>query len=203
LPYQGILADDRLQESLFKGDQAVLSNADLERILAGDVILADRHRLGVLSLSPRVAWSRELADLDSRNTELFLNALGSSTQLTQVKLMPTLLIPEKRTVPYLREAAARFQADLLLVYTRIQTFEQNRMVGADEVRAACLAESVLLDVRTGIVAHSARTTERIAAKTLRGDLNFSETIAKAQTEATGKAILNLAEGLVTYLKDGK
>ena len=77
------------------------------------------------------------------------------------------------------------------------------MVGADEVRAACLAESVLLDVRTGIVAHSARTTERIAAKKLPGDLNFSETIAKAQTEATGKAILRLAEGLVTYLKDGK
>ena len=107
-------------------------------------------------------------------------------------------------MPYLREAAARFQADLLLVYsTRIQTFQQNRIIGSDEVRAACLAESVLLDVRTGIVAHTARTSENIAAKKLPGDLNFSETVAKAQTEATGKAIVKLAEAVVAYLKEGK
>jgi hypothetical protein len=202
--YQGILANDRLQESLFKGDQEVLSNADIERILTARVVLDDRHRLAVLSLSPRVAWSQELADLDALNSERFLKALGSAVQLTEVRLMPTLLIPEKRTVPYLREAAARFQADLLLVFsTRIQTFQQNRIIGSDEVKAACLAESVLLDVRTGIVAHTARTTENIAAKKLAGDLNFSETVAKAQTEATGKAIVKLAEAVVTYLKDGK
>ena len=202
--YQGISANDRLQESLFKGDQEVLSNADIERILTARVVLDDRRRLAVLSLSPRLTWSQDLSDLDTQNSERFLKALGSSAQLTEVRLMPTLLIPEKRTVPYLREAAARFQADLLLVYTtRIQTFQQTRIIGPDEVRAACLAESVLLDVRTGIVAHTARAIENIAAKKLPGDLNFSETVAKAQSEATGKAIVKLAEALVSYLKDGK
>jgi hypothetical protein len=118
--------------------------------------------------------------------------------------MPILLIPEKRTVPYLREAAARFQADLLLIYTtRIQTFQLNRLIGTDEVRAACLAESVLLDVRTGIVAHTTRSSETFATKKAPGDLNFSETIAKAQSEATGRALVKLADAVVTYLKDGK
>ena len=116
--------------------------------------------------------------------------------------MPTLLVPEKRTVPYLREAAARFQADLLLVYsTRIQTFRRDRLIGTDEVRARCLAESVLLDVRTGIVAHTARTVEGIAAKKSPGDLNFSETVAKAESDATGKALLKLADTVVAYLQD--
>jgi len=116
--------------------------------------------------------------------------------------MPTLLIPEKRTVPYLREAAARFQADLLLVYTtRIQTFQQDRLIGADEVRAGCVAESVLLDVRTGIVAHTARTAEGIAAKKSPGDLNFSQTVAKAQSDAAGKVLLKLADAVIAYLKE--
>jgi hypothetical protein len=98
--------------------------------------------------------------------------------------MPTLLIPEKRTVPYLREAAARFQADLLLSYTtRIQTFEQTRLIGADGVKAACLLEPVLLDVRTGIVVYSSRNSETIATRKTPGDFNFSETVGKAQSDA--------------------
>jgi hypothetical protein len=123
--YQGVLANDRLQESLFKGDQEVLSNADIDRILTAHVTLGDRHRLAILSLSSRLAWSQELSDLDAQNAERFMKTLGLSDQLTEVRLMPALLIPEKRTVPYLREAAARFQADLLLVYnTRIQRFNR-------------------------------------------------------------------------------
>jgi len=189
---------------LFKGDQEVLSNADIERILSAQIILGDRHRLAVLGLSPRLVWSQELSDLDAQNSERFLQALGSAAQLTQVQSMPTLLIPEKRTVPYLREAAARFQADLLRIYTtRIQTFQQNRLIGADEVRAACSAESVLLDVRTGIVVHTTRSSETIATKKAPGDLNFSETVAKTQSEATGRALVKLADAVVTYLKEGK
>src|SRR5207245_9846806 len=79
-----------------------------------------------------------------RNSERFPQTLRSATHLTQVRFMPSLLVPEKRTVPYLREAAARFQADLLLVYTtRVQTFRQDRFFGTDEVRARCIVESVL------------------------------------------------------------
>ena len=187
--YQGILGNDsnRLQESLFKGDQELLSNQDIERILSARLSLADRHRVAVLGLNSRTAWSQELADLETQNSERFLQTLRSATQLTQVRFMPSLLVPEKRTVPYLREAAARFQADLLLVYTtRVQTFRQDRFFGTDEVRARCIVESVLLDVRTGIVAHTARSAEGVVAKKSRGDLNFSETVAKAQTEAPAK-----------------
>jgi len=201
--HQGNSEDtNRLQESLFKGDQEILSNQDIERILSARITLSDRHRLAVLGLNPRAIWSAELADLEAEHSERFLQALRSVTQLTQVRVMPTLLVPEKRTVPYLREAAARFQADLLLVYsTRIQTFRRDRFIGTDEVRARCLAESVLLDVRSGIVAHTARTAEGIAARKSPGDLNFSETIAKAEGDATGKALLKLADTVVAYLQD--
>jgi hypothetical protein len=201
--YEGIVGnDDRLQESLFKGDQAVLSNQDIERILGARLTLNDRHRLAVLRLNSRVWWSEELADLETRNSERFLEALRTNTQLTQVRFMPPLLVPEKQTVPYLREAAARFQADLLLIYTtRVQTFRQGRLIGADEVKARCVVDSVLLDVRTGIVVHSAQIAESVDAKKTQGELNFSETVAKAEADATGKGLLKVADLVVSYLRE--
>ena len=108
-------------------------------------------------------------------------------------MMPGLLVPDKRTVPYLREAGARFQADLLLIYTtRVRTFRRDRMIGVDEVRAEAIAESVLLDVRTGIIVHSALGSERIEARRTPGDLDFNETVSKAQVEAMGKALAVIA-----------
>jgi len=87
---------------LFKGDQAVLSNQDIDRILSARITLADRHRLAVLRLnSPRVWW-HEVADIETRNSEQFLQALRSIPQFTQVRPMPDLLVPERRTIPYLR-----------------------------------------------------------------------------------------------------
>jgi hypothetical protein len=191
---------DRLQESLFKGDQAVLSNEDIARILTARITLEDRHRLAVLRLNFRNIWFQEIADLEAQTSERFLKTLGATPQLTQVRFMPTLLIPERRTVPYLREAAARFQADLLLIYgTRVQTFQRGRLLGTDEVHAEAVVESVLLDVRTGIVIHTAQTAEGISAKKAPGDLNFSQTVAKAETEATGKALVKLADSVVTFV----
>ena len=130
--------------------------------------------------------------------------MKATPQLTDVRLLSSLLIPEKRTVPYLREAAARIQADLLFVYTtRIQTFRRDRFLKPNEVHAECVAESVLLDVRTGIVAHTARATENIAMTKTASDLNFNETVARAESEARGKALLSLAQAVVNRITQGE
>ena len=193
-----------LQESLFKGDQAVLSNQDIDRILSAHIDLSDRRRLVALGIGPRNIWLPEVAVIDEQNSVQFLKALASAPNLTQVRMMPQLLVPEKRTVPYLREAAARFQADLLLVYaTRIRTFQRDRILAASEVNAEASAEAVLLDVRTGIVVQSAHTSEAIAAKKAPTDLNFAQTVAKTQEEATGRALLKLADSVTAFLKETK
>jgi hypothetical protein len=149
-------------------------------------------------------WSADLAETEAKNFDNLVRALKASSQLTEVRLLPSLLVPEKRTIPYLREAAARTQVDLLFVYsTRIQYFRRDRFLKADEVHAQCVAESVLLDVRTGIVVHTAHATENIARKKTPGDLNFDETVARAQSEARGKALLSLANPLTVYLAEEK
>jgi hypothetical protein len=72
---------------------------------------------------------------------------------------------------------------------------------SDEVRAQCVAESVLLEVRTGIVVHTARATENIATNKTPADLNSSETLARAQSEARGKAVLSLASAVTAHLAE--
>jgi hypothetical protein len=199
-PPETILDSENLQSSLFKGDQAVISDQDIARILNTQINLAGRHRLAILNLASRSYWSGELAEVETRNSDNLLQALKTSPQLTDVLYLPTILVPEKRTVPYLREAAARLQADLLFIYNaRIETFRRDRFFKSDEVHAQCIAESVLLDVRTGIVAHTAHATENISLRKTSADLNFSETVARAESEARGKAVVSLAQNVVRHL----
>jgi hypothetical protein len=199
-PPETILESENLQSSLFKGDQAVISDQDIARILNTQVSLAGRHRLAILNLGSRNYWSGELAEVEAKNADNLLAALKASPQLSEALFLPSLLVPEKRTVPYLREAAARIQADLLFVYNaRIETFRRDRFFKSDEVHAQCIAESVLLDVRTGIVVSTAHSTENISMKKSAADLNFSETVARAESEARGKAVVALANDVVQHL----
>lgn len=189
------------QASLFKGDQAVLSDQDIARILGTQVKVGERHHLAILGLNPDYFWSQDLAEAEAKNFDNLVKTLKASAQLTDVRFLPSLLVPEKRTVPYLREAAARVQADLLFVYTtRIQTFRHDRFLKPNEVHAQCVAESVLLDVRTGIVVHTGKATENIALVKTPADANFSETEARAESEARGKALLSLGSQVVEHLK---
>lgn len=200
----GDAANEPRQASLFKGDQAVLSDQDIARILGTQLNLEDRHKLAILNLGAMNPWSAELAETEAKNVDNLTAALRTSQQFTEVRLLSSLLVPEKRTIPYLREAAARVQADLLFVYTtQIQYFRRDRFLKADEVHAQCVAESALLDVRTGIVVHTGHASENISAQKAPGDLNFDETVARAQSEAKGKAMLALANMLTAYLTEQK
>lgn len=203
-PPETILESDtnNAQASLFKGDQAVLSDQDIARILGTQVMVGDRHHLAILGLNPDYFWSQDLAEAEAKNFDNLVKTLKASAQLTDVRFLPSLLVPEKRTVPYLREAAARVQADLLFVYTtRIQTFRHDRFLKPNEVHAQCIAESVLLDVRTGIVVHTGKATENISLIKTPADANFSETEARAESEARGKALISLGSQVVEHLKN--
>lgn len=200
----GDAANQTPEASLFKGDQAILSDQDIARILGTHLKLEDRHKLAILNLGSMNPWSEDLAATEAKNIDNLAAALKASQQFTEVRLLSSLLVPEKRTIPYLREAAARVQADLLFVYTtRIQYFRRDRFLKADEVHAQCVAESVLLDVRTGIVVHTAHASEDISARKNPGDLNFDETVARAQSDARGQAMLSLAKTVTAYLAEEK
>ena len=85
-------SDDSLKDSLFKGDQSVLSDQDIARILGTQLKLADRHRLAILSLSSYSPWSEDIADMEAKNFDNLVRTLKTSPQLTEVRLLPSLLV---------------------------------------------------------------------------------------------------------------
>jgi len=96
---------DVLSQSLFKSDQAVLSNDEIEKILGSKIQLPRQAHLTVL----RLGSSQEvLSWAFLSGSENPLSVLDSSPRLTRVSWLPSLLVPEKLTVSLLREAAARF-----------------------------------------------------------------------------------------------
>ena len=109
-------------------------------------------------------------------------------------------MPQNRTVPHLREAAARYQADLLLVYrSYCQSFDRYRFFAADKSRAYCGVEAVLLDTRTGLVPFTTVATRSYDVVENRTDTNFRETRLRAQLDATAAAMGDVSTEIVRFL----
>ncbi|MDH3253996.1 MAG: hypothetical protein OEM62_03315 [Acidobacteriota bacterium] len=199
LDYQG---RETLRQSLFKEDLSLLSNEDIERILTSKIELPHGARMSVLQLGGD-SHVLVLPEPDSESSNLLRSLrdqLAGSQRLTSVAFLPSLLVPRTLSVAKLREAAARFQSDLLFVYrTPCLQFERNRFLGADQAKAYCVAEGVLLDVRTGIIPFSSTASSTFGASRSAEDLNAYETMRRSQSEAMVEALSGLAGKLVEFL----
>ena len=201
---RGYQSREAMTGSLFPGDSAVLSNEAIDTILRSKITLAPGARLAVLCLDeadPWRHWWREGSpEADAAIVGPFLEKVQTAERIVDASVLPALLVPERRTIPHLREAAARYQADLLLLYRSSSIlYGKEKLLAADEAKATCHLEAVLLDVRTGIVPFTSAAVETYMAKQVRDDLTFDETMRKAEMEALGKALHAMADDLVEFL----
>lgn len=186
--------------SLFPSDQAVLSNEDIQRILSAQITLPGRARLAVMDLGGGRYYRRSI--LGHETTEDFLAALRQSSHIASAAALPRILVPERRSVPYLREAAARYQADLLLIYwVDSGNYARYRVAHSDEVKTYCTVEAALIDVRSGTVPFTTTGYEEVRAEKSKEDLSFSETTDKAYGEAETRALRQVAGSIIQYLDD--
>ena len=128
-------------------------------------------------------------------------AILASDQIAEVTPLPSLMTPSRPSIPALREAAVRMQANMLLVF-RIEsdTYSQYRVFSKDRVKAYSTCELVLLDVRTGWVPFTRVVSrERLELK-LPGDLDLSETMRRAEAASAAEALKDAAGDLVAFMK---
>lgn len=199
LDYQ---ARETLRQSLFREDLSLLSNEEIERILSSKIELPRNARLALLQLGgdPHVLVLPAPDTDEGDSLAALFERLGDSERLSSVTLLPSMLVPSSLSVAKLREAAARFQADLLFIYrTPCQQFHRNRFLAADEAKAYCIAEGVLLDVRTGIIPFSAVGTSTFGAVQGPEDLTSYETLRRSQSQAITQALEALADNLLAFL----
>ncbi|MDH3968985.1 MAG: hypothetical protein OEU56_18370, partial [Rhodospirillales bacterium] len=188
--------------SLFSSDSAILSDADVKRILEHRFSPRRQNKIGILAIGQEYwfGWSDELARSGVEVQEKLVSKLRSSPLVHDATYLPSLLIPEKRSVGHFREAGARYQADLLLIYrAACRSYEKSQFFGPDNSKSFCNIEAVLLDTRTGIVPFAATASRDSLAKRLETDFNLYETMRRTELEALADALAELGEEVVAFL----
>lgn len=201
--YHRMYESNVIEESPFAEDQEIISNEAIDRILSSTLMLPEKGKLSIIRFSEnrRWRWSEELTELDEKIMSEFVNTLLSSKRLENVSYIPTMLVPQKMTISRMRGAAARTQSNLLLIYrTSTQTYEKTRLLGKDETKAYSTVEAILMDIRTGIIPFSSIKTETFTAVKTAEDLDFYETIQKAEQQAVRKALNKIAIELNAFLE---
>jgi hypothetical protein len=123
-----------------------------------------------------------------------------------VSYLPEFLLPRDKSIAVVREAAARYQADWVLVYsTTVSAYERFRLFAREEVRGQCLVECALLDTRTGLIPFTARSTQELDVKEKDSSEDTPVLLLRAEQEAIDAAMLSNARALISFLEqiDGK
>ncbi len=188
--------------SLFSSDTAVLSDEDIKRILAFRYTPQKLNRIGILAMGQSYwfGWSDELARAGTEVQAKLVRKLRASALVYDASYLPSLLIPAKKTVGYFREAGARYQADLLLIYrASCRTYEKFRFFSPDRSKSYCNIEAVLLDTRTGIVPFTVTVSRDFVAEKTAKDLDISETMRRVELNALGDALGEVGDAVVRFL----
>ena len=188
--------------SLFSGDAAILSDEAINTILNYKYSPPELSRIALMPFGREVwsQWSEELSLATDEMKTGVIDRLKASPRVYDASYLPSILIPNRRTVPHLREAAARYQADLMVVYRSFcRSFDRYRIFAADKSRAYCGIEAVLLDTRTGLVPFTSTATRSFDVVENKADINFQETRLKAQLAATSQALTDVSSEIVNFL----
>jgi hypothetical protein len=125
----------------------------------------------------------------------------ASDQIAEVTPLPSLMTPSRVSIPILREAAVRMQADLLLVYrVGSDTYSQYRTFAKDKVKAYSTCEIVLLDVRTGLVPFTRVVSRERLEMKQPADLDLSETMRRAEQTSAAETLKTSAQDLVQFMR---
>ena len=205
-------AKEPISTSLFPSDQAVLSDEAITRILASRLELPAKAKLALMKFPEgegagsryygRYYWRDEdFLKLQQAQVETLSKTLMTSEQIVEVAPLPSLMTPRQVSIPVLREAAVRMQADLLLVFrVGSDTYSQSRTFAKDKVKAYSTCELVLLDVRTGLVPFARVVSREQMEMKPASDLDVAETMRRAEQTSANEALKAASTDLVEFIK---
>lgn len=138
----------------------------------------------------------ETNDMSQQLADSALVYLRAASRVQRAEVMPALVVGEQHSIAALREAAARLQADLLLVYRpSCRLYERAPFLGALQWRATCTLEAVALETRSGLLPFSAVITRDQVTQRERGEFEDLE----AQRRAEVRSMLLALHGIVDRL----
>ncbi len=196
--------DQRLtiEESLFPEDTKLISNEAIREILDGKIDLPDRSNIAVLQLGPSsfYQYGNEAVYLATIFSQL--KNCGRVDQITQI---PDILIPRKTlTVSSVREAAARLQCELVLIYRIDHNVRyKHKWLGRDTSKVYSSVNGMLLHTRTGIVPFTTVVDQEYKTVEKKSGETTQEFHQRTRHEATLGALQKLGTELAAFLSSIK
>lgn len=177
----------------------------IDNLLARRLVLPARVSVGILHLPgarARFRWF-SIGELSDQTQELADSAVGvllRSNRVERASVLPAMVVGDRYTVATLREAAARQQTHVLIVYRpTCKFYERDPFIGAPQYRAVCTIEAVALETRLGLLPFSTVVTREHVTQKQRRDFDVSAAWRRAQLQAVISGVSEVGARLGTFL----
>lgn len=204
--------DTPITESLFNDKMSSISEENIQKILDGAYRLPDKIRIAIFkmenSTTRRNYWyyqrDESFLKAEQASSDLLLTKLRAVPNVTSVVELPNLLISSSPNFTTLREAAVRMQADIVIVYSVYSDiYSKYKVFSKPELKAFATVQTLLLDVRNGLIPFSQTITKDAQTVQKKEDFNISEAEKRIQQEATQMSLNEIIERLTQFLSQKK
>ena len=199
---------DTLTQSLFQAKDRTISEADIQRLLNGKINLPDTLRIAIYKYASTSInryysqyWNNEeYLALQQSYVDTLVAELHTHPRVAKLILIPTLMVSPSPTVTQLREAAVRLQADALLIFSvKSDIYYKSKLFEKNEAKAFATCETLLMDIRTGVIPHSSVITQENLVQKAEEDWSPQETRKRAENGAIWKCLEETGKEVVGYL----
>lgn len=205
---------ETLKSSLFNKNENKLSEEDISRILGSKISIPKKIRLGVVKLEskstytsdwqwqgPSSLMNNKAFILNEGLKKRFFEKIKESNRVSDIVILPSMMIPNPLSINSLREASVRLQVDMILVLKseNLAGYKYLPFWGRDKANTLSTVEAVLLDIKTGIIPFTSISTDRALLKESDEDLNRFELMKRSSEQAEGKSLSSTAEALKNFL----
>ena len=117
LPHNDQQTDPPITQSLFNDKSSSISEENIQRILAGYYALPNKLRVAVVNLETpqqhRYSWNDEVYIKNHQEyVQTITEQISKSARVSNITIMPNLMISKPYRLTNLREASVRIQADI-------------------------------------------------------------------------------------------
>ncbi len=200
-----------ITESLFNDKDRTLSESDIQKLLAGRLVLPETLRLAVFKFGMNNRFYYRYNYLPDENLvkahqsylDTLVSGLKNNNRVESVHPIPSLMLSANPTITQLRETSVRLQSDVLLVYsTTSDIYYKYKAFKKNETKAFATTEVFLMDIRTGLVPFSTVVTKDFYTKVIH-DETVEETRKRAEQEAVILTLVEVGKQVNGFLKDFK
>lgn len=207
--YAPVQNNEPLSQSLFNFKDRTISEADIQKILNSPVELPDTIRIALLNYASSSTyrynynyWNNEdYLKLQQEYIDILERSLAANNRVSKIILMPKLLMGASPNIFTLREAAVRLQADVLFIFSiNSDLYYDYKVFKKNEVKAFATCESLLMDIRTGIIPYADVVSRDTLVKKINEDMNDNTFRKRAESDAVRLTLTEIGQGLHNYLK---